>query len=159
MPLLTLVYISCSKPQVAITEACLLLAVYLLGIVFSCHILLFIVSVPESVTHVTRNEELVFEPRETSKTLSITLVDDQVAGDGVEVFTMQLTPRPGQPVDTSVQNGLVQVLVFDNDESMYVFICQVYLCIYTVTTILTFTCTKQREGEGEPGCKVVKCYQ
>ena len=72
---------------------------------------------PGSVTHETRNEELVFEPIEMRRMLTIRLIDDEVAGEGVEVFNMLLTARPGQSVDTGVQNGLAQVLVIDDDQS------------------------------------------
>ena len=70
----------------------------------------------ESVTHVIRNEVLEFQPSETSRTVLITLVDDQVAGESLQVFNLLLSSVLDQPVDTEVRNGLAQVFVSDDDE-------------------------------------------
>ena len=51
-------------------------------------------------------------------TVSITLVDDDTVGESVEIFNIRLTAVPGQPVATAVQDGLAQVIVSDDDESM-----------------------------------------
>lgn len=61
-------------------------------------------------------EQFVFQPSEVRRTVSIPLLDDQIAGEALEVFNLLLTVAPGQSVDTAVQDGLAQVLVFDNDE-------------------------------------------
>ena len=54
------------------------------------------------------------------KTLSITIVDDQLIFEVVEIFNMLLTVRTGQAVDTAVQDGLAQVLIYDNDQGNYI---------------------------------------
>ena len=54
------------------------------------------------------------------KTLSITIVDDQLIFEVVEIFNMLLTVMTGQAVDTAVQDGLAQVLIYDNDQGNYI---------------------------------------
>ena len=71
----------------------------------------------DSASHIVRDEVLTFQPGERTRTIPITLVDDDIVGEDIEIFNVRLTALPGQPVATAVQDGLAQVIVFD-DESM-----------------------------------------
>lgn len=75
-------------------------------------------SVPGSVTHVIRDEDLVFQPREMNKIVPITLIDDERVAEIFEVFNISLSVQPAQPIDTAIQNGVAVVFVLDDDESM-----------------------------------------
>ena len=79
----------------------------------------FILLAANSSSHVVRDEVLTFQPGESRKTVPITLVNDVVIGETVEIFNIRLTSELGQAIATVVQDGLAQVLVFDDDESMW----------------------------------------
>ena len=61
---------------------------------------------------------LTFQPGETSRSVPITLIDDDIVGESIEIFNVHLTSVPGQPVATAVQDGLAQVIVSDDDEGL-----------------------------------------
>ena len=79
----------------------------------------FIISAPGSVTHIPRDEILVFQPTEMSKVVNITIVSDLLAGECLEVFNLHLSSVRGQPAD--IQNGLAQVIISDDDEFQGIF--------------------------------------
>ena len=70
-----------------------------------------------SSSHIARDVVLTFQPGEMRKTVPISIVDDDVIGESVEIFNIQLTAPSGQPIAAAVQDGLAQVLVSDDDES------------------------------------------
>lgn len=74
----------------------------------------------DSASHVVRDEVLTFQPGETSRTVPITLIDDDIVGESIEVFNVRLTAVPGQSVATAVQDGLAQVIVSDDDEGAWI---------------------------------------
>ena len=75
-------------------------------------------SLGDSASHSARDEILTFQPGETSRTVLITLVDDDIVGESIEIFNIRLTAVPGQALDTTVQDGLAQVIVSDDDEGL-----------------------------------------
>ena len=75
-------------------------------------------SLGDSASHGARDEVLTFQPGEMSRTVLITLVDDDIVGESIEIFNIRLTAVPGQALDTAVQDGLAQVIVSDDDEGL-----------------------------------------
>ena len=75
-------------------------------------------SLGDSASHSARDEVLTFQPGETSRAVLITLIDDDIVGENIEIFNIRLTAVPGQAVATAVQDGLAQVIVSDDDEGL-----------------------------------------
>lgn len=63
---------------------------------------------------IAKNEEITFSPNETSKTSTVTIVDDAIAEDD-EVFELTISTPPDAPSGLQIALSAVTITLMDTD--------------------------------------------